>query len=363
MSHQPERGFQITALCGKTAEGLERYEEKCGPGVRFTTDFREIVESPEIDIVFVCTPDYLHLEHAIPALEAGKYVFLEKPMAIRIEDCDQILRTAEQYGDRLYVGHNMRFFPVMQKLKALITEGRIGEVQTIWCRHFVGDGGDYYFKNYNSERAYTTSLLLQKGAHDIDVIHWLAGAYTRRVTGMGKLSVYNQGADRRNPEDGALRPTRDRSVWPPLTQKQLSPVIDVEDLNMLLMQLSNGVQASYLECFYTPDYHRNYTVIGTEGRLENYGDHSTDDHWATIHLWNRRCGYSELGHEVFRIPPTSGGHGGADPMMIEDFLRFVETGDRSGAQPIDARMAVAVGCQGAESIRSGGGALEVPDRA
>jgi predicted dehydrogenase len=238
---------------------------------------------------------------------------------------------------------------------------KLAEIQTIWCRHFVGDGGGYYFKNYNSEREYTMSLLLQKGAHDLDLIHWFADAHTRSVTGMGKLSVYNRVTDRRAPEVGRLRPKKDRSNWPPLTQTQLSPVIDVEDLNMLLMQLSNGVQASYLECFYTPDYHRNYTVIGTEGRLENYGDHSTSEKWATVHLWNRRCGHSELGHEVFRIPPALGGHGGADPLMIEDFFRFVETGEHLGARPIDARMAVAVGCQGAESIRSGGGVVKIPD--
>lgn len=194
----------------------------------------------------------MHREHAIPALESGKYVFLEKPMAITIQDCDEILRTAERCGGRLYVGHNMRFFPVMQKMQELISQGRIGQVEAIWCRHFVGDGGDYYFKNYNSERDRSTSLLLQKGAHDIDIIHWLAGAYTQWVSGMGKLSVYNRVTDRREPGHDMPRGTRDPSLWPPLAQKGLNPIIDVEDHNMLMMQLSNGVQASYMQCFYTP---------------------------------------------------------------------------------------------------------------
>lgn len=56
-------------------------------------------------------------------------------------------------------------------MKELIDAGAIGEVKTIWCRHFVGNGGDYYFKDWHAERKNTTSLLLQKGAHDIDVIH------------------------------------------------------------------------------------------------------------------------------------------------------------------------------------------------
>lgn len=352
LAHQPERGFHVAALCGHSPDGLDGFRKTCGSDVRFTRDFREIVNSPDIDVVFVCSPDFLHLEHALPALESGKYVFLEKPMAINIPDCDRILEAAKKSGEKLYVGHNMRFFPVMRKMRDLIAEGRIGQVEAIWCRHFVGDGGDYYFKNYNSERARTTSLLLQKGAHDIDIIHWLGGAYTESVTGMGKLSVYNRVADRRAEHADAPRGTRDASIWPPLSQKGLNPVIDVEDHNMLLMQLSNGVQACYTQCFYTPDYHRNYTIIGTEGRIENHGDHSTQEDWAAVSLWNRRCGYSASGHEVFRIPPSEGSHGGADPLMIEDFLRFIETGVSHGALPFAARMAVAVGCEGAESIRS-----------
>lgn len=360
LAHQPGRGFEIAAVCGLSADGLEGYYEKCGADLRFTTEVDDIIHSPEIDIVFICTPDFLHARQAIPALEAGKHVFLEKPMAITIEDCDRILAAAEKSSGRLFVGHNMRYFSVMRKMYDLIQEGRIGQVEAIWCRHFVGNGGDYYFKNYNSEREYTTSLLLQKGAHDIDIIHWLAGAYTQRVVGMGKLSVYNRVTDRRAPDEHAPRGARDRSIWPPLAQKGLSPVIDIEDHNMLLMNMTNGVQACYLECFYTPDYHRNYTIIGTEGRIENYGDHSTEDVWATVNLWNKRTGYNEMGHEVFRIPNTVGSHGGSDPLMIDDFLNFIETGKSKGAPPIAARMSVATGCLGAESMRGNCMPFDIP---
>jgi hypothetical protein len=122
---------------------------------------------------------------------------------------------------------------------------------------------------------------------------------------------------------------------------------------MLLMQLENGVQASYQQCHYTPDDTRNYTIIGTEGRIENYGDHSTPDHWASIHLWNRRMGYQEHGNEVIRIPHIEGTHGGADPLMIEDFLCYLRGGTPNGATLLDARISVVTGCLGAESLRNG----------
>lgn len=359
LAHQPERGLQLVALCGLNFDKIEPYTEKCGPDLILTRDYREIVANPDIDAVFVCTPDHLHFEHATAALNAGKHVFLEKPMAITIEDCDRILETACRSKGKLYVGHNMRFFPVMRKMRELIEQGRIGQVEAIWCRHFINYGGDAYFKDWHSERKNTNSLLLQKGAHDIDIIHWLAGGHTRRVIGMGKLSVYNRVADRRSPDEPGDW-TFNNAHWPPLSQKKLSPVIDVEDHNMILMQLDNGVQASYLQCHYTPDDCRNYTIIGTEGRIENYGDYSTPEKWATVHLWNHRMGYCEMGNEVFRIPDIEGSHGGADPLMIEDFIHFLQEGNSAGATLLDARMAVATGCQGAKSLRSDSMPFEIP---
>lgn len=359
MAHQPENGFRLTAACSLTPENLGFYKERCGEDMLITRDYREILARPDIHAVFICTPDHLHFEHTMAALKAGKHVYLEKPMAIKVEDCDTILRTAEETGTKLYIGHNMRFFPVMRKLHDLIAEGRIGRVEAIWCRHFISYGGDAYFKDWHSERQYTNGLLLQKGAHDIDIIHWLAGGYTRRVVGMGKLSVYDKVTNRRAATDKP-NVNFDRSNWPPHKQTGLSPEIDVEDHSMILMQLDNGVQASYQQCHYTPDDVRNYTIIGTEGRIENYGDFSSEEKWATIHLWNQRTGYNEQGHEVIRVPALAGTHGGADPAIIEDFLTYLKTGSYAGATPFDARMSVATGCLGTDSLRDGSTPRDVP---
>jgi predicted dehydrogenase len=220
-AHRPEEGCQLVAACGLDTRGLDAFREKCGDDLTFTTDYREVVSDPNVDAIFVCTPDYLHAEHAVAALEAGKHVFLEKPMAITIEECDRILSAASKSAGKLYVGHNMRFFPVMQKMRELIQAGRIGEVKAIWCRHFISYGGDAYFKDWHSERKYTTGLLLQKGAHDIDIIHWLGGAHSESVVGMGNLGVYCDVEDRRA-ESETPDPHFNRDNWPPLAQKKLS---------------------------------------------------------------------------------------------------------------------------------------------
>ena len=78
-------------------------------------------------------------------LEAGVAVYLEKPIAITIEGSDRVLETAYRTKTPLYVGHNMRHMNVVREMRDIIRSGRIGEVKTIWCRHFVGTGGDFYF--------------------------------------------------------------------------------------------------------------------------------------------------------------------------------------------------------------------------
>jgi len=358
-AHRPDDGFTLAMICDINDQVISEYREQFGESLAVSNDWRQVVTHPDLDAIFITTPDYLHEEPAIAALEAGKYVYLEKPMAITVEGCDRILAAARENGSRLYVGHNMRFFPVMRKMKQLIDQGTIGQVQAVWCRHFIDYGGDAYFKDWHSEQRYANGLLLQKGAHDIDIIHWLAGGYTQRTVGMGKLSVYNQIKHRR-PAAQKHVVKFDTDNWPPLTQTNISPIVDVEDHSMMLMQLNNGVQASYTQCHYAPDGQRNYTIIGTQGRIENIGDHSTDRSSAEIHVWTRRVGREIHDHDTITVPPLTGSHGGADPLTINDFLKFVTTGKCEGATPLDARMSVAAGLMATQSIRQNHMPFDIP---
>ncbi|MEO8541620.1 MAG: Gfo/Idh/MocA family oxidoreductase, partial [bacterium] len=270
---------------------------------------------------------------------------------------DRVLRAAFESGTRLYVGHNMRHMPVVTAMRNAISAGKVGEVKAVWCRHFVSAGGDYYFKDWHADRANTTGLLLQKGAHDIDVIHWLAGGYTIRTSAFGALTVYGGNHGRRDNSDRRMRDWYDPGVWPPRNQAELAPEINVEDISMANFVLDNGVLASYQQCHFTPDYWRNYTVIGTEGRLENFGD-STN---PVVKLWNRRSdAYREQPDEVIPVPALAGSHGGADPLLISEFLRFVRDGGPTSASPLAARYAVAAGVAATHSLRSGGIPLDVP---
>ncbi len=356
-AHRPAEGVSLAAGADVLPAARERFLERCSKKFGMLPavygDYREMIEKEHLDGVIIASPDYLHEEQALFALEHKVAVFLEKPMAITTEGADRILEAAWRNRTKLVVGHNMRYMEFPSRMKELVDSGVIGEVRSVWCRHFVSYGGDAYFRRWHAAKRNSTSLLLQKGSHDIDVIHWLAGGFSTLVNGLGNLSVYDKVP--RRPAGEELRGDLwSESHWPPLEQQGFYPEVEVEDLSLIQMRLDNGVLATYQQCHYTPDACRNYTVIGTKGRLENYGD-------SAIQVWTRRQDHFRLeGDITYRVGAAAGDHGGADPLIIRSFIGALkgEYFVRSTAQA--ARHSVAAGCAGAESIRSGGRPVAIP---
>lgn len=351
LAHDPAAGRHVVACADPRPDAQALFCEEIGG--RTFADFRDLLDL-ELDAVFVLSPDDLHEEHAIALLDRGIAVYLEKPMAITVDGCDRILAAADRSGAKLYLGHNMRHFPVIRKMREWIQEGVIGQVKTAWCRHFVSYGGEAYFRDWHANRERSTGLLLQKGAHDIDVLHWLCDGYSRRVTAMGSLMVYGDLKDRR--EEGEHTTASLMKSWPPAALDNLNPIIDVEDVNMMLMELDNGVLASYQHCMFTPDAWRSYTIIGDRGRIENFGDGPG----ATIRVWNQgQHPYRPNGDLEYVVPEATGPHSGADPLIIEEFIRYLTTGAQTDTSPWAARMSVAAGVAATQSLRNGSIPVEV----
>jgi len=355
--YYPREKAELVAICDHDPEMLKKFfEEKPEyKGIKTYSDYRDMIADSEIEAVFIMVRDHYHEEIAVAALNAGKAVFLEKPMAITLEGCDRILEAAYRTKTPLMVGHNMRYMPSILKMKEVIDSGIIGDIQCVWVRHFI-NYGSCYFRHWCALQENCTGLLLQKGAHDIDVIHWLAGGYVTRVSAFGQLSVYNRTTNRLAPGEA---PDRKASwapdCWPPLELKGLAPEMDVEDNSMIMMQLDNGVQASYQQCMFAPDSERNYTFIGTKGRVENIGDHGE----CQIHVWTNR-GSRSRPDIIYDLKALEGGHGGADPRIIKAFFDFVRGEAPALITPLAARNAVAAGFMGHHSMRNGNIPMDIP---
>jgi predicted dehydrogenase len=98
------------------------------PGTIKTTYYRDLIENPDVDAVVVATPMSTHFKLGMEALEAGKHVFIEKPMATNSEDCRTLIETANARGLKLMVGHTFVYSPPVRMIKSLLDEGELGDI-------------------------------------------------------------------------------------------------------------------------------------------------------------------------------------------------------------------------------------------
>jgi len=361
--HRPDGGRSVVvAGADVSPEALARFRAKVGQQAFVTADYRALLDRREVDAVAVCSPDFTHEEYVCAAFAAGKHVFCEKPMAITTEGCDRMLRAWKASGRRFMIGFNMRYMNIFRVMKDAVDSGVIGELKVVWVRHFVGHGGEWYYHDWHGSSRNSTGLLLQKASHDIDMVHWISGHYGKRVVGFGSLDYY--GGDK--PDDLVCNECADKEVC---VEYQYSAAkanrmnrcvfrreIDVEDNSTILVELDNGTKFTYMQCHYTPDYCRNYTFIGTEGRVENLDDGDN----VIVKLRNRSRRWRNLADHHYSVKPAAGGHGGADPLIARDFVDMVLDDKEPLATPLAGRMSVAVGVAGTYSIRHGSCVVEVP---
>lgn len=173
--------LELTGLCTRTPSRLQELSRKYGVDKTFT-DYNEMLADPDIDAVSIVTMWDQHTEPTLAALDAGKHVFLEKPMAHTVEDCRRICDAAESAAGHLMVGHICRFNPRYAMAKQQIDAGGIGRILSLSSRR-------------NIPAAWTPEILNKIGPiigdaiHDTDLMLWFTGA---RV-----VSAYAQTVDLR----------------------------------------------------------------------------------------------------------------------------------------------------------------------
>lgn len=126
-------GVQLVAACDLYESRLVRCQERWGEEVFTTMDYREVLARDDVDSVIIATPDFWHDTIAIDALEAGKAVYLEKPMVQHIEEGGPIIEAVERTGGLLQVGSQSTSSVLNAKARELITEGAIGDLNFVEC--------------------------------------------------------------------------------------------------------------------------------------------------------------------------------------------------------------------------------------
>ena len=196
--HVPQ--VEIAAICDITPENLQQ-ALAATPGAKGYDDYHKMIAAePNLDAVVVVIPNFRHAEVAIAALDAGKHVFCEKPMATHLADADRMIQAARKNQRILQVGQQMRYSLVYQRMGELIRDKTIGDLEYIQARLFRGDWNPRSWKytdpatgkaaNWRFLTKCAGSSLMEDGIHELDVIHWLAAADPLRIQAQGGNNVF-----------------------------------------------------------------------------------------------------------------------------------------------------------------------------
>ena len=163
-------GATLAAIACRTAETAAAAARDF-PGVPVHLDYRELLARPDVDAVDVVVPNILHAEVGVAALEAGKDVLLEKPLASTLEGCDRLIAAARRTGRILTVGHELRLSDQWGAIKALIDAGDLGDISSAVMNLFrfpyrPGSGGWRY------EARQIGSWILEELVHHFDLLLW-----------------------------------------------------------------------------------------------------------------------------------------------------------------------------------------------
>ncbi|WP_026693970.1 Gfo/Idh/MocA family protein [Peribacillus kribbensis] len=179
--HLPEyaanKHAEITAVCDISAERAEAMAAHYN--AKAYTDYNELLADESIDAVSVCTPNYLHAPISIAALNAGKHVLCEKPMATSDEEAEAMIQAARNNNRKLMIGHNQRFVPSHRKARELIETGAVGKVYSFRTAFghpgpeaWSADGSNSWF--FRKEEAFIGAMG-DLGVHKSDLIRYLLG--------------------------------------------------------------------------------------------------------------------------------------------------------------------------------------------
>lgn len=175
--HAANENVEIVAFCDIVEERAQEYADQYN--AKAYTSFEELLKNEEVDAVSVCTPNSFHAPISIAALNAGKHVLCEKPMATSAEEADAMIAAAEKNGKKLMIAHNQRFVASHAKARSIIESGALGKIYSFRTafghggpENWSADGSNSWF--FKKELAFIGAMG-DLGVHKTDLLRYLIG--------------------------------------------------------------------------------------------------------------------------------------------------------------------------------------------
>lgn len=168
---------EMTAFCDIVLERAEKAAKEYGTkDAKTYVDFKKLLQDTSIDVVHVCTPNNAHMEITVAALESGKHVMCEKPMAKTTEEAKKMVEAAERTGKKLTIGYNNRFRPDSQHLHKLCERGDLGEIYYAKA-HAIRRRAVPTWGVFLDEEKQGGGPLIDIGTHALDLTLWMMNNY------------------------------------------------------------------------------------------------------------------------------------------------------------------------------------------
>lgn len=390
---------QLVGLCDLSQVRMDWYNEQItkhtgsDPAPTYqASDFDRMIAETKPDVVIVTTIDASHHIYIVRAMELGCDVISEKPMTTDIDKMKAIYDAIYRTGKSLRVTFNYRYAPAYTQFRQLVMDGVVGRPLSVdfsWILD-TSHGADY-FRRWHREKQNSGGLLVHKATHHFDLVNWWIDSYPKQVFAMGDLQFYGRdNAEERGeyysynrysgiPEakddpfalflnekeafEGLYKNAeaetgylRDRNVF--------GEPITIEDTMNVTVRYQNGVLMSYCLIAYSPWEGLRVAITGTKGRIEMDIVENVTHLKTDASAGASKGAFKQTSIRAFpmfgdaydvEIPPSSGGHGGADPVMLEQIFSPNPPVDpyNRAASHIDGAASILVGISGNIAMQTG----------
>lgn len=389
-----DRGHEIAAVAERDPARRAAARQAFGVAEdRCYESGAQLLAQPRLgEAAIIATMDRDHYAQAIPALEKGYHLLLEKPISPIPEQFLEIEATARRLQRRVAVCHVLRYAPFFMEIKRLLDEGAIGRVVTIQHNENIGNFhfAHSFVRGNWRRKADSSPLIMQKSCHDMDLMVWLADSGCRRVASFGDLTYFRA---QNAPPDAARRCAecpRSESCrfsayrcylpilgsWPAsvLTGDQTEAGVreairtgpygrcvyycdnDVCDHQVTVLEFDNGVTATFNLSAFTDRIARTLKIMGEDGELR------ANETTNTIEVVPFAANAVD-GSEIRTIRPalSASGHNGGDAGIVDSFLRMLEAGAGDTATDISRSVESHLMACAAEEARVTGAVVEIAD--
>lgn len=212
----------------------------------------ELLQNGGVDVVSICSPNGLHAEHSIKVLRSGFHVLCEKPMAISVYDCGEMIKEAEKANKRLFAIKQNRFNPPVEAIKKVIDEGKLGKIFSIQLSCFWNRNADYYANSWKGSKSLDGGTLYTQFSHFIDLLYWMVGDV--------------------------------RNVHAFISNYAHTDSIEFEDTGVVILEFFNGAigTINYTVNAYNKNMEGSLTIFGEKGTVKIGGQYLNELEYQSI---------------------------------------------------------------------------------